>query len=158
VDVTTTYRPHPVETVWRFLFVVVPVWTLGILPLAVVIQRLVSATNGILEHGNIRLWGPLDRLLSLVWVTPNVHKIHHSRELAETNSNYGNVLTLYDRVLGTFTPSERAASVVYGLDEVDPLKIGSFGGLLSLPFARKRQPSLTQKSGSSPAYTDNMPA
>ena len=67
VDVTTTYRTHPVETIWRFLFVVVPVWTLGILPLAVVIHRLVSATNGILEHGNIRLWGPLDRVLSLVW-------------------------------------------------------------------------------------------
>ena len=55
VDVTTTYRTHPVETVWRFLFVVVPVWMIGIPALAVVIQRLVSAANGILEHGNIRL-------------------------------------------------------------------------------------------------------
>ena len=82
VDVTTTYRTHPVETVWRFLFVIVPVWTLGIPALAVVIQRLVSAANGILEHGNIRLWRPLDRVLSLVWVTPNVHKIHHSRARA----------------------------------------------------------------------------
>jgi len=159
VDVTTTYRTHPVETVWRFLFVFVPVWLIGIPALAVVIQRLVSAANGILEHGNIRLWRPLDRVLSLVWVTPNIHKIHHSRERAETNSNYGNVLTLYDRLLGTFTPSERAESVVYGLDEVDAARIGSFGGLLSMPFQRQRQhPSLTQKSGSSPAYTDNMPA
>jgi sterol desaturase/sphingolipid hydroxylase (fatty acid hydroxylase superfamily) len=55
VDVTTTYRTHPVETVWRFLFVLVPVWMIGIPALAVVIQRLVSAANGILEHGNIRL-------------------------------------------------------------------------------------------------------
>jgi sterol desaturase/sphingolipid hydroxylase (fatty acid hydroxylase superfamily) len=139
VDVTTTYRTHPVETVWRFLFVFVPVWLIGIPALAVVIQRLVSAANGILEHGNIRLWDPLDRVVSLVWVTPNVHKIHHSRELSETNSNYGNVLTLYDRVLGTFTPSGRAGSVVYGLDEVDPAQIGSFGGLLSMPFQQEGQ-------------------
>jgi sterol desaturase/sphingolipid hydroxylase (fatty acid hydroxylase superfamily) len=159
VDVTTTYRTHPVETVWRFLFVFVPVWLIGIPALAVVIQRLVSAANGILEHGNIRLWRPLDRVLSQVWVTPRIHKIHHSRERAETNSNYGNVLTLYDRLLGTFTPSERAESVVYGLDEVDPAQIGSFGALLFMPFQRSgQQPSLTQKSGSGPTYPDNIPA
>jgi sterol desaturase/sphingolipid hydroxylase (fatty acid hydroxylase superfamily) len=134
VDVTTTYRTHPVETVWRYLFVIVPVWAIGIPAPAVVIQRLVSAANGILEHGNIRLWRPLDRVLSLFWVTPNVHKIHHSRELSETNSNYGNVLTIYDRVLGTFTSSDRAASVAYGLDATDAARIGSFGGLLAMPF------------------------
>jgi sterol desaturase/sphingolipid hydroxylase (fatty acid hydroxylase superfamily) len=157
VDVTTTYRTHPVETLWRFLFVIVPVWMIGIPALAVVTQRLVSAINGILEHGNIRLWNPLDRVLSLVWVTPDVHKIHHSRERSETNSNYGNVLTIYDRVFGTFTPSHRAGSVVYGLDTVDPAKIGSFRGLLSLPFRGGRS-FLTQKSGPGPAYTDNIPA
>jgi hypothetical protein len=85
-----------------------------------------------------------------------VHKIHHSRELSETNSNYGNVLTLYDRILGTFIPSDQAGSVVYGLDEVDPARIGSFGGLLSMPFQHEPEHSLTQKSGSSPAYPDNI--
>ena len=157
VDATTTYRTHPVETVWRFLFVIIPVWTLGIPAQAVVIQRLVSAANGILEHANIRLWAPLDRLASLVWVTPNVHKIHHSRQLAETNSNYGNVLTIYDRMLGTFTPSDRAESVRYGLDEVDPARSASFRGLVSLPFQPSRQVSLTQKSGSGRGYLDNIP-
>ena len=133
IDVTTTYRTHPVETVWRFLFAFVPVWTLGIPATAVVLQRLVSAANGILEHGNIRLWSPLDRVLSFVWVTPNVHKIHHSRRLSETNSNYGNVLTLYDRLLGTFTPSDRAHTVVFGLDDVISPR-DTFAGLLALPF------------------------
>jgi sterol desaturase/sphingolipid hydroxylase (fatty acid hydroxylase superfamily) len=158
VDVTTTYRTDPVETVWRFLFVLVPVWMVGIPALAVVIQRLVSAAKGILEHGNIRLWPSVDRVLSHVWVTPNVHKIHHSRVRSETNSNYGNVLTIYDRILGTFTPSERAESVVYGLDEVDPARIGSFGGLLTLPFQHEVEHSLTQKSGTGPAYLDNIPS
>ena len=134
VDVTTTYRTHPVETVWRFLFAFVPVWTLGIPAAAVVLQRLVSAANGILEHGNIRLWTPLDRVLSLVWVTPNVHKIHHSRRMSETNSNYGNVLTLYDRALGTYTPSVRAHAVVYGLNDAAGTT-ESFTDLLAMPFA-----------------------
>jgi sterol desaturase/sphingolipid hydroxylase (fatty acid hydroxylase superfamily) len=134
VDVTTTFRTHPIETVWRFLFAIVPVWILGIPAQAVVIQRLLQATNGVIEHANIRLPASLDRVLSLVWVTPNVHKIHHSRAVAETNSNYANVLTLYDRLLGTYTPSERAASVVYGLDDVDPAAVESFPALLSMPF------------------------
>src|SRR5580765_7996818 len=97
VDVTTTYRTHPVETAWRFLFGIAPIWLLGIPAQAVVIQRLLQATNGILEHANIRVWPPLDRALSLVWVTPNVHKMHHSRRIDETNSNYANLITLYDR-------------------------------------------------------------
>jgi sterol desaturase/sphingolipid hydroxylase (fatty acid hydroxylase superfamily) len=134
VDVTTTYRTHPVETVWRFLFAIVPVWVLGLPAQAVVIQRILQATNGVIEHGNIRLWRPLDRVLSLVWVTPNVHKIHHSRHISETNSNYANLLTIYDRLLGTYTPAERAHSVVYGLDDAGRLANGTYPTLLTLPF------------------------
>jgi sterol desaturase/sphingolipid hydroxylase (fatty acid hydroxylase superfamily) len=134
VDVTTTYRTHPVETVWRFLFAIVPVWVLGLPAQAVVIQRLLQATNGVIEHANIRLWPPLDRVISLLFVTPNVHKIHHSREISETNSNYANLLTIYDRVLGTYTSSTRARSVVYGLEDAEPLATGSYPALLTLPF------------------------
>ena len=134
VDVTTTFRTHPIEAVWRFVFAIVPVWIFGIPAQAVLIQRLLQATNAVIEHANIRLPAPLDHVLSLVWVTPNVHKIHHSRAVAETNSNYANVLTLYDRLLGTYTPAERAASVVYGLDDVDPAAVSSFPALLSMPF------------------------
>src|SRR5262245_22821780 len=140
VDVTTTYRTHPVETVWRFLFAIVPIWVLGIPAQAVVIQRLLQATNGVIEHANIRLWPPLDRLLSLVFVTPNVQKIHHSREISETNSNYANLLTIYDRLLGPYTPAARAAAVVYGLDDADSKAIASFPGLLSMPFRKSEKP------------------
>ena len=143
VDVTTTYRTHPVETVWRFLFGIVPIWILGLPAQAVVIQRLLQATNGIIEHANIRLWGPLDRVLSSFWVTPNVHKIHHSREVSETNSNYANLTTIYDRLLGAYTPVERAATVVYGLDDADPDALASFSGLLSMPFRASEPPLLT---------------
>jgi hypothetical protein len=81
-----------------------------------------------------------------------------SRDLAETNSNYGNVLTIYDRVLGTFTSSDRAGSVVYGLDEADPARIDSFGGLLSMPFQPEVHLPLTEESGVGRARTDDVPA
>jgi len=139
VDVTTTFRTHPIETVWRFLFGIVPIWILGLPPQAVVIQRLIQATNGILEHANVRLRPALDRVLSQFFVTPNIHKIHHSRAIHETNSNYANVTTLYDRILGTYTPAERAASVTYGLDSADSTRLGSLPGLLALPFRRQER-------------------
>jgi sterol desaturase/sphingolipid hydroxylase (fatty acid hydroxylase superfamily) len=138
VDVTTTYRTHPVETVWRFLFAIAPIWLLGLPAAAVMIQRLLQATNGILEHANVRLAPAVDRVLSAVWVTPNVHKLHHSRLVHETNSNYANLLTIYDRLFGTYTSVERAASVVYGLDEADPATVASFRSLLSMPFQPAR--------------------
>ena len=142
VDVTTTYRTHPIESAWRFLFAIVPVWFLGIPAQAVVIQRLLQATNGVIEHGNIRVWPPLDRVLSLVWVTPNVHKIHHSRDVSETNSNYANLLTIYDRLLGTYTASARAQAVVYGLDDAGAMSTASFPGLVALPFHRSEPSEL----------------
>jgi sterol desaturase/sphingolipid hydroxylase (fatty acid hydroxylase superfamily) len=146
VDVTTTYRTHPVETVWRFLFAVVPVWLIGIPAQAVIIQRLLQVTFGTIEHSNVRLPRALDRVLSTVMVTPNLHKVHHSRLIAETNSNYANVLTLWDRMLGTFTPSDRAYTVKYGLDDADPVTLGSFPALLAEPF--RPAAHLTEKSGS----------
>ena len=154
VDVTTTYRTHPVESVWRFVFAVVPVWALGIPASAVVIQRLLQATNGVLEHGNIRLWSPLDRVLSLVWVTPNVHKIHHSCEPAETNSNYGNVLSIYDRLLGTFTSTQHAPSVVYGLNDVDLARAASFRGLLAMPFHGRQAAMISSTTRVNNAQTE----
>jgi sterol desaturase/sphingolipid hydroxylase (fatty acid hydroxylase superfamily) len=62
--------------------------------------------------------------------------MHHSRKVHETNSNYANLLTVYDRMFGTYTPSERAASVEYGWDTADAGKVASFRGLLTMPFER----------------------
>ena len=137
VDITTTYRTHPVETVWRFMFAIVPIWLIGLPAEALLIQRLLQATNGVIEHANIRLWPPLDRVLSLLWVTPNVHKMHHSRLVNETNSNYANLLTVYDRLLGTFTPAARASSVVYGLDDADDMAHASFSRLVTMPLRER---------------------
>jgi sterol desaturase/sphingolipid hydroxylase (fatty acid hydroxylase superfamily) len=115
VDVTTALRFHPAETAWRFIFIVAPSWALGLPVQAVAIYRVVSVWVALLEHMNVKLWQPLDSALSLVVGTPNMHKVHHSRLPIETNTNYGNILSLFDRALGTFTPSSRAHLVDYGL-------------------------------------------
>jgi sterol desaturase/sphingolipid hydroxylase (fatty acid hydroxylase superfamily) len=134
VDVTTSYRTHPVEIAWRHLWLFATVWVLGVSASALVTFRVLSAVNGILEHANIRMRPALDAVLSGVWVTPNMHKIHHSRLQPETDSNYGNLFTVHDRLCGTFLPTERASCVQYGLDDVDPTKIQSAGALLAMPW------------------------
>ncbi len=138
VDVTTSYRTHPVESAWRHLWLFVTVWALGVPAAAVVAFRVLSAVNGIFEHANIRVRPALDAALARLWVTPNMHKVHHSRDQAETDSNYGNLLTLHDRVFGTFLPTERALSVKYGLEDVEPIEIRSFGALLAMPWRSGR--------------------
>jgi sterol desaturase/sphingolipid hydroxylase (fatty acid hydroxylase superfamily) len=134
VDVTTSYRQHPAETLLRFVFIAAPAWALGLPAWAVAAYRSLSAVNALLEHANVRLWQPLDGLLSLVFVTPNMHKVHHSRRPVETDSNYGNILAIYDRLFGTFTPSARAGEIEYGLDGHDTADANGFSTLLRLPF------------------------
>lgn len=138
LDVSTTLRQHPLEGLWRYVWIIVPVWLLGLPASGVVLYRLLSVVQGLFEHANIRVWAQLDRALGRFWVTPNMHKFHHSRAQLETDTNYGNLLALFDRAFRTFTPSERAFGVVYGLDDVSPARARSFPGLLRLPFARPR--------------------
>jgi sterol desaturase/sphingolipid hydroxylase (fatty acid hydroxylase superfamily) len=146
VDVTTSYRTHPVEVAWRHLWLFATAWTLGIPAAAIVAFRVLSALNGILEHANIRVRPALDAAISWLWVTPNMHKVHHSRLQAETDSNYGNLLTLYDRLLGTFVPTQRAPSVTYGVDDVDPAEARSFGAIMAMPWrsTNRRHPVALQ--------------
>ena len=160
VDVSTTLRQHPLEGLWRFLWTIVPVWVLGLPAAGVVVYRLLSTMNALFEHANIRMWRPLDSALSLLISTPNMHKIHHSRRQGQTDTNYGNILAVYDRLFRTFTPTRQAFDVVYGLEDVDPARIKSLPGLLTMPFrdasksakAREPWPSDTTSSlhGSSP--------
>jgi hypothetical protein len=84
----------------------------------------------------------LSKPVAVTWCTPNLHKVHRSNEPAETDSNYGNILSIYDRAFGTFTNTDRARHVVYGLKGADGADARSFTWLLSRPFGgdqRERQ-------------------
>ena len=134
VDVTTALRQHPIEGLWRFGFVMAPAWALGVPPEGVALYRVVSALVGLTEHMDVKVWEPLDTALAWLFCTPNMHKVHHSRLAIETDTNYGNIFSLFDRAFGTFTPPSPARDVDYGLAGYDDADTQQFVALLRLPF------------------------
>ncbi|HKR36630.1 MAG TPA: sterol desaturase family protein [Steroidobacteraceae bacterium] len=134
VDATTAFRQHPIEGVLRFSFLAATAFALGAPPAAIALYRLLGALNSVLEHANIRVPRALDRLLVWLWVTPDMHKVHHSRDRAETDSNYANLFSFFDRMFRTFTPSSRGPFVHYGIRGYDAPASQSIGAVLLLPF------------------------
>jgi sterol desaturase/sphingolipid hydroxylase (fatty acid hydroxylase superfamily) len=135
VDVTTTIRQHPLEGILRYAFMAAFACAFGVTLTAFVAYRAWSVVNGLLEHANIRIPRGLDRVLVLFTTWPNMHKIHHSRRPDESCTNYGNIFSWFDRLLGTYTASSEAPSVVCGVDGLDDPTTQSLRGLLALPFA-----------------------
>jgi sterol desaturase/sphingolipid hydroxylase (fatty acid hydroxylase superfamily) len=134
LDVTTTIRQHPGESLYRYAALAVFSLALGIAPAGFAVYRVASAVNGLLEHANIRVPRWLDDLLSLVTTWPGVHKIHHSRHPEQTNTNYGNLFSWWDRIFGTFTPARHGSKVDYGLEGHDHAAAQTTAGLLASPF------------------------
>jgi sterol desaturase/sphingolipid hydroxylase (fatty acid hydroxylase superfamily) len=136
VDVTTAFRQHPGETIWRLAWRLAPIWAIGI-PLPVVaLHETLSAGNALLEHTNVVLPERPDRLLRSLLVTPNMHKWHHSRDARETDTNYGNILSVWDRAFGTLTGGPGLSRVRFGLDDVASPESQSVAGLLRMPAHR----------------------
>lgn len=136
VNVTTAFRQHPGETVWRIFWQLLAIAIFG-LPLSIVLIYLVISTlNAQLEHTNVRLWAPFDRVLRLFFVTPNMHKVHHSREQIETDSNYSNIFSVWDRIFGSYTAPVDLSRLRYGLDGFDEREKQRLLALLKLPFSR----------------------
>ena len=134
VDVTTAFRQHPGETVWRILWQLTAIVMFGI-PLWIVIVYLIfSGLNAELEHANIRLNLRVDWFLRLLIVTPHMHKVHHSREQRETDSNYSNIFSLWDRLFGTYNNATDFRKLTYGLDGFDVKERQTLRGLLKMPF------------------------
>ena len=137
VNVTTAFRQHPGETIWRILWYVLAIATFGIPPWVVVIYLVISTLNAQLEHTNTKLFAPLDRVLRLLLVTPNMHKVHHSREQIETDSNYSNIFSIWDKIFRTYTATVDFNRLRYGLDGFDDHKKQTLPALLKLPFVNE---------------------
>jgi sterol desaturase/sphingolipid hydroxylase (fatty acid hydroxylase superfamily) len=146
VDVTTTVRQHPGESLLRYAALAASAVTLGVSPGAFAVYRAWSALWGLLEHANVRMPRALDRALSLAVSTPDMHKVHHSRLPVETDTNYGTLFSLFDRAFRTFTPSARGPSVACGLDGFDDPATQTTAGLLRLPFRPLAAPRPTRPS------------
>lgn len=134
VDVTTAFRQHPGETVWRLLWQLAAIAVFGIPLWIVIIYLILSALNAQMEHANINMNSAFDRLLRLVIVTPHMHKVHHSRDQRETDSNYSNIFSFWDRLFATYTAEIDFRKLRYGLDGFDDKEKQTLKALLKMPF------------------------
>ena len=131
MDVTTTFRNHPIEMALRPLFLAVAVAAFGVPPLAVLIQPLLQLPVLVFQHANVKLPPALDRALSWLIVTPGMHLAHHSRTEPETNSNYATWLGLWDTL---FLTREHASPAALGLDGHDTARHQTLVGMLATPW------------------------
>lgn len=138
-DVTTAARFHPLEILASMLWKVSVVAALGAPWLTVFVFEVGFTLFTLFGHSNLALPRGIDRVLRRLVVTPNMHRIHHSVRMPETNSNYGTVLTVWDRLFGTYCADPRDAprTMPIGLDEWQDERPAQLGFSLSLPFHRQ---------------------
>ncbi|MEM5565381.1 sterol desaturase family protein [Psychroserpens sp. AS72] len=141
VDTTTANRHHPLESIIRFAFTLFGVFIVGT-PIAIVfLYQSLSLVATQFTHANIKLPKKVDKALSYILVSPDMHKVHHHYMLPYTDSNYGNIFSIWDRLFGTFMTLDRE-TIVYGVDTFpDEEANGKIGELLKQPFHKYRKPT-----------------
>ena len=136
LDVTSGARFHPIEIALSLLIKILLVIALGIPGSAVIIFEVILNGAAMFNHANINLPGPVDRLLRWVLVTPDMHRVHHSEIVDETNSNYGFNLSCWDRIFGTYTEQPRHGhlGMIIGLPIFRTAEEARLDKLLTQPF------------------------
>jgi sterol desaturase/sphingolipid hydroxylase (fatty acid hydroxylase superfamily) len=148
IDATTALRHHPIESVFRVVALFVAIVVAGVPIWMVMLYQTISAFMSQFNHANIHLPHWLDKGLSWIIVSPDMHKVHHSRYQPETDSNYANIFSIWDRLFGTFVTVKDTTSISYGLDEYQDARYQQIGPLLKTPWEEvpeaKQQTSLQQ--------------
>jgi len=137
-DVTTGSRFHSIEIVLSMLVKCATILVLGPPVLAVVVFEVLLNATAMFNHSNVRLPAGLDRVLRWFLVTPDMHRVHHSTEEDEANSNFGFNLPWWDRLLGTYRSQPRGGheGMVIGISGYrDPRQVNRLPGMLALPWA-----------------------
>ncbi len=139
IDVTTGNRFHPLEIIISLLIKLAAVAICGAPATAVIIFETILNAAAQFNHGNIRIQPQIDRWLRLVIVTPDMHRVHHSVIVRETNSNFGFNIPVWDRLFGTYRaqPQDGHPGMTIGLREFRATTALSFVALLVLPFKKK---------------------
>ncbi len=137
VDTTSANRHHPGESVVRFAFTALAVVVVGAPLWMVFLYQAMSVVLSQFNHANITLPPALDRALAWVIVSPGMHKVHHHYVLPHTDTNFGNIFSLWDRLFGTYSVMPER-EIVYGVDtHMDPKEHSTIGALLTMPFRPK---------------------
>ena len=125
-DVTTGTRFHPVEILISMVIKLGVIAALGAPAVAVLAFEILLNATSMFNHGNVRIPGRLDRALRWIVVTPDMHRVHHSIQRRETNSNFGFNLPWWDRLFGTYRDQPEAGhtAMVIGIEQFrDPAEL-----------------------------------
>jgi sterol desaturase/sphingolipid hydroxylase (fatty acid hydroxylase superfamily) len=138
-DTTTGIRFHPIEILLSMGIKMIIVLTAGISAFGVLIFEVLLNATSLFNHGNVRLPAPVDRILRYFVVTPEMHRVHHSVIIRETNSNFGFNLPWWDRLFGTYKaePAAGHEGMTIGLSQFRDTKRLTLPRLLILPFTGK---------------------
>ncbi|MCY7366821.1 MAG: sterol desaturase family protein [Chamaesiphon sp.] len=117
MNVSTAYRFHPIEIISSSIPKLLLIWLLGISSDYVLIYELMFIVVVALHHSNLAIPKSIDQLLGLVIITPNLHRIHHSQIVTETNSNYGSILNWWDRIFRTNNDRPDVINIQLGLTD-----------------------------------------
>ena len=133
VDTTTANRHHPIESVVRFVFTLMATVITGAPMWLVMLYQSMSVVLSQFNHANIQLPLWLDRVLGVVLVTPDMHKVHHHYTMPYTDTNYGNIFSVWDRLFRTYS-TLKTKEIKYGLDAVYDRNETNLADQLVLPF------------------------
>lgn len=139
-DTTTGLRFHPLEILLSMVIKFIVIIALGPPVVAVILFEVILNGMAMFNHGNVRLPLPLDKVLRILFVTPDMHRVHHSVEDDEANSNFGFNLSIWDRLFGTYVDQPRAGHNdmkigIEGFEEKND--VNRMDGMLLLPFKAK---------------------
>ena len=144
VDTTTANRHHPLESLIRYLFTLIGVFVVGAPIGLIMLYQSLSVVLSQFNHANIKLPRKLDKAISYILISPDMHKVHHHYKLPYTDSNYGNIFSIWDRLFGTYMHLD-PDKIVYGVDTFPNEKENSsIIGLLKQPFHKYRKPTTDQ--------------
>ncbi len=133
VDVTTANRHHPGESVIRFVFTILATALVGAPMWLVFFYQSMSVVLSQFNHANLILPKWLDKWLVYIICTPNMHHVHHHYRMPYSDTNYGNIFSLWDRLFGTYTEVDNS-KLVYGVDtHMSPQETSDVIGILKIP-------------------------
>jgi len=140
LDVSSGLRFHPVEILASMLYKIGIIFLLGPDPMAVLVFEAILNGMALFSHSNIKLPDKMDHFLRKLIVTPDMHRIHHSIEVSETNSNFGFNLSIWDRLLGTYKTDALKAQpdIIIGIDTFRRPEELTFYSLLMMPKNYKK--------------------
>ncbi len=138
VDTTTANRHHPGESVFRFAFTILAIFIVGAPIWLIFVYQSMSLVATQFGHSNLKFPDTIHKVISLLFVTPTMHRVHHHYRMPYSDKNYGNIFSIWDRIFGTFVEVDNE-KLIYGLDtHMEDQKANNIWALLIAPFKKHK--------------------